>query len=55
MGGGLTAETVAARLGSVRPFAVDVSSGVESAPGVKDVAKLQAFVASVHALDEGRP
>lgn len=53
--GGLTAETVAARLGSVRPFAVDVSSGVESAPGVKDVAKLQAFVASVHALDEGRP
>lgn len=47
LAGGLRPETVAAAIAAVHPFAVDVASGVEVAPGVKDRAKLAAFVASV--------
>ncbi|PYS92902.1 MAG: phosphoribosylanthranilate isomerase [Acidobacteria bacterium] len=51
LAGGLTTENVGAAIAAVRPFAVDVCSGVEAAPGKKDVAKLRAFVAAVRAAN----
>jgi phosphoribosylanthranilate isomerase len=46
LAGGLTPENVATAIGIVRPFGVDVSSGVEAAPGVKDFAKVARFLES---------
>jgi phosphoribosylanthranilate isomerase len=50
LSGGLTQETVDAAVRAVRPYAIDVSSGVESSPGRKDPTKLRAFFAALRAL-----
>jgi phosphoribosylanthranilate isomerase len=47
LSGGLTPGNVAAGIEAVDPYAVDVSSGVEASPGVKDPAKLAAFMAAI--------
>ena len=52
LAGGLTVATVADSIRAVRPYAVDVSSGVESAPGIKSPEKIAAFLQSVAATWE---
>jgi phosphoribosylanthranilate isomerase len=44
LAGGLTAGNVQEAIAAVQPYAVDVSSGVESSPGVKDYSQIQAFI-----------
>ena len=51
LAGGLDAGNVATALGAVRPFAVDVSSGVEIGKGIKDRDKITAFVKAVKGFD----
>jgi len=51
LAGGLDASNVGDAIARVRPFAVDVSSGVEIEPGVKDPARVRAFVERVAAAD----
>jgi phosphoribosylanthranilate isomerase len=48
LSGGLDADNVAAGIAAMNPYAVDVASGVEASPGIKDHAKLEAFFAAAH-------
>ena len=48
LAGGLSVANVAEAIARVRPYAVDVSGGVESAPGIKDAAKIMSFVQEVN-------
>jgi phosphoribosylanthranilate isomerase len=51
LAGGLTPENVGAAIAAARPYAVDVVSGVEAAPGRKDPERVERFFEAVHATD----
>ena len=52
LSGGLNVQNVTDAVRQVRPYAVDVSSGIESAKGIKDTALMRAFVSAVRVADE---
>ncbi len=52
LAGGLNPENIVEAIKKIRPFAVDVNSGVEVSPGIKDHAKLEAFCRKVHQTNQ---
>ncbi len=54
LSGGLNAQNVTGAVVRLRPFAVDVSSGVEASKGIKDMGKIHAFIAAVRQGDAGK-
>lgn len=53
LAGGLSPDNIEALLAAVHPYAVDVSSGVEDAPGLKNKEKIRAFMQAVYKVDRG--
>lgn len=53
LAGGLTPDNVTEAIASVRPYGVDVSGGVEAAKGIKDAAKVAAFIRRVRGVGDG--
>ena len=51
LSGGLSVQNATEAVASVRPYAVDISSGVEESKGIKDARKIAAFIAAVRAAD----
>ncbi|RJX32075.1 MAG: phosphoribosylanthranilate isomerase [Oxalobacter sp.] len=54
LSGGLNAQNVTGAIAQVRPFAVDISSGVERTKGIKDAGKIHAFISAVRQADATR-
>jgi phosphoribosylanthranilate isomerase len=52
LAGGLAPENVGAAIRAVQPYAVDLASGIEAAPGIKDADKMRRFVAAVRECDK---
>ena len=52
LAGGIRPDNVAAAITTARPYAVDVSSGIEAAPGEKDSGKMRAFAREVRRADQ---
>ena len=55
LGGGLDRTNIRRAISTVRPFGVDVSSGVETAPGVKDARRIREFIVRARIADQGMP
>ncbi|HWX21885.1 MAG TPA: phosphoribosylanthranilate isomerase [Candidatus Binatia bacterium] len=53
LAGGLTPENIGEAVQRVRPYGVDVSSGVEAEPGRKDLGKVKAFIRAAKAMEDG--